>query len=116
MNEQKTEQWLKSAKLKQLSAEVDKRILDAIIAADASSSPHLWQRRIPIWQAAAACLTISVLTLLAAGMFNRDTTQKAQPNTPTPVALTQNKSKEPPPYLTDASKWKVLYISPEGSP
>lgn len=116
MNEQNTEQWLKSANLKRLPAEADERIRAGILAVDKTPSPPWWRQRIPLWQAAAACVAISVLTLILAGMFNRDATQEAQPSTPTPIALTQNKSEEPPPYLTDASKWKVLNISTEGSP
>jgi len=115
-HEQKIEQWLKSANVKQLSAEADERISAAIIAADDTHYYPLWRRRIPVWQAAAACVAISVLTLIAAGMFHRDNTREVKPSSLAPVALTRNEVEEPPPYLTDASKWKVLNISTEGRP
>ncbi len=113
MNEQEIEQWLKSANLKQLSAEANERIRSAILATDETPSHTWWRRRIPMWQAAAACVAISVLTLIVAGMINRTPTRELKPASPSPIALSRNEVLDQPPYLTDASKWRILYVSPE---
>lgn len=114
MNEENIEQWLRSAKLKRLSDEADERITAVIHGARELPAPNWWLRGIPMWRTAAACVAVAVLTWAATVSLNRVSPQPSMPPFSEHGPVIENRVLDKPVYLTDASKWKVVYVSPEG--
>ena len=63
MSRKEAERLLASAPTRRLSPEAERRILDAITTASPSPAINWWMRRVPLWQAAAACLVLCLATL-----------------------------------------------------
>ena len=63
MSPDDTERLLASAPTRRLSPEAERRILNAVVASSAAPSVNWWMRRVPLWQAAAACLVLCLATL-----------------------------------------------------
>ncbi|MCH7872437.1 MAG: hypothetical protein IID33_12125 [Planctomycetes bacterium] len=63
MSRKEAERLLASAPTRRLSPEAERRILDAIATASPSPAINWWMRRVPLWQAAAACLVLCLATL-----------------------------------------------------
>ena len=82
MSPEETARLLASAATRRLSPEAEQRILSAVVASSSAPSVNWWLRRVPLWQAAAACLVVCLATL---GVIR---------------ALTENRSTAPDPLRT----------------
>lgn len=66
MSPDRMETALDSVATKQLSEEARRDLRGAVIAADVDRRVPWWRRGVPLWQTAAACVVVSVLSFLAA--------------------------------------------------
>jgi len=73
------EQRLASTPTRQLTPDGRRQIVDAILAADRDRRDRWWSRRIPVWQAAAACIAACLVSFLVARTSTSGTVQEVQP-------------------------------------
>ena len=119
MSPEETERLLESAPTRRLSPEAERRILSAVVACSPAPSVNWWMRRVPLWQAAAACILLCAATFgLARIVSNRGVEQRSIENRPVRreaeatsaalVSLDQPIFGAPllPSYRLDISKWQ----------
>ncbi len=66
MSVDRMEEALDSVASKQLSEQARRDLRSAVIAADVSRCRPWWRRSVPLWQMAAACVVVSVLSFWTA--------------------------------------------------
>jgi hypothetical protein len=122
--EREIERKLEAAPLVDLPGGADDRIIAAIEAAQPSRQLSWWQRGVPLWQAAAACLALCAVTFVAAWMLIQNNTTDEpidsivapQPAPVTTGGLAGDLDDEPPVWRSDTSKWRLIQpANQEGS-
>lgn len=103
------EKWLKSDPQRTLPPEAEQRIAAAVSAAQSRSTPHWWSAGIPLWQAAAACVAVFLITLMALQPAPKDAAPPLQAED-RPATLAKTPTAPLSPYAVDISKWKILSI------
>ncbi len=127
MSPEETERLLASAPTQQLSPEAEQRILSAVVACSPPPSVNWWMRRVPLWQAAAACILLCAATFgLTRGVGRITVGNEPKSLDPSPAAAGvagQPKSEttlvrvdQPlfvrparPPYHADISRWSLQF-------
>jgi len=72
MSSDRMEDMLESVATKQLSEEARRDLRNAVIAADGGRPRRWWKRSVPLWQMAAACIVVSVLSFWTARSGSSD--------------------------------------------
>ncbi len=115
MSPEEMEQLLASAPTRRLSPEAEQRILSAVVNAAPTSPARWWTRRVPLWQAAAACILLSASAYALARKFaerpvedDRQAIRDEAVNSANLVSMDQPifGGAHPVSYRMDISKWQ----------
>lgn len=117
MPDDRVEQLLRSLPVQTLAPDAEHEIVAAVRAAGQSRRVHWWQRRIPIWGAAAACLLVCLATWFATGWRRTEpvTGNDLPPilNAPSVFVRLDRplfRQNEAPANKIDTSRWRVLDV------
>ncbi len=115
MSPEEMERVLASAQTRRLSPEGERRILSAVASAAPTSPARWWVRRVPLWQAAAACVLLSASTFGLSRTISERPVENARRASREDggasaglVSLDQPifGTSPPPTYRLDISKWR----------
>ena len=117
MSPEETERLLASAPTRRLSPEAERRVISSITRADVARQDRWWMRRVPLWQAAAACLVLCLATFGGARVLTRDRIDapdaEERPAELVRVDTAVFGSPPQPGYRVDIAKWQFQPVKTE---
>ena len=129
MSPEETERLLASAPTRRLSPEAERRILNAVVASSAARPANWWLRRIPLWQATAACILLCAATFALArglGRISKSSESKSSDRSATRAVVADQPKiqttlvqidqplfgrRTRPPYRTDIARWSTQTVN-----